>query len=172
MPSKYPNFGQPYITHFPSQLDINMERKIYFSLVLVVKGCFPFLYLKLGFACDTKETVIRFDSWQAVVFAAFEPARNCVKVPLLCEECVLVFFLILLCARPCNFLLFSVLFLSSSGAVWWTSQQVHLIHWIFHWEPICFIWFCFDFFVCFFVCLFFVFWYINTVLTYNICHVK
>ena len=37
--------------------------------------------------------------------------------------------------------LFFVLLLSSSGAVWWTSQQVFLIHWQFHLQPVCLIWF-------------------------------
>ena len=87
------------------------------GFVVVSKDHFPFLYLKLGLACDTKETVIQFDLGQVVVVAALEPVDNCVKVSLLCEARVLGFFLILLCERPSTFLLFFVLLLPSSGAV-------------------------------------------------------
>ena len=50
------------------------------------------MYLKLGFACDTKETVVQFYLWKVVVIAAFEPVGNWVKISLLCEARVLVFF--------------------------------------------------------------------------------
>ena len=66
-------------TLFP-QLDIKMAKKLYFpyfqgdlmlGFVVVGKDLFPVLYLKvkLGFACDTKETVTQFDLWQVVVIA-------------------------------------------------------------------------------------------------------
>ena len=80
-----------------------------FGFVGIGKEHFGFLYLKLGFACDTKETVIQFNLRQVVVVAAFEPVGDCVKVSLLCEARVFGFFLILLCERPCTFVLFFVL---------------------------------------------------------------
>ena len=49
------------------------------------------------------------------------------------------FSLILLCERPCTFLLLLVQLSLPSGAVWWTSQQALLIHWQFHKEPACLI---------------------------------
>ena len=51
---------------------VNVERKFYFAyfqgdqmlgFVVVGKDHFPFLYLKLWFACDAKETLIQFDLW-------------------------------------------------------------------------------------------------------------
>ena len=65
------------------------------GFVVVGKDHFPFLFLKLGFACDNKET-------NSILFltgclvAAFEPDGDCVRVSLLCEALVLGFLLILL----------------------------------------------------------------------------
>ena len=56
------------------------------------KNHFDFLYLKLGFACDTKETVIQFNLQQVAVVAAFETVHDCVKVSLPCEARVFGFF--------------------------------------------------------------------------------
>ena len=46
--------------------------------------------------------------------AAFESVGGCVKVSLLCETCVLGYFLILLCERPYTFI-----FRSASFVIWY-----------------------------------------------------
>ena len=50
---------------------------------------------------------------------------------------LILFFLSLLYKRPCTFLSLLVLFPSTCGAVWWTSQQVLLIQWDFQLQPVC-----------------------------------
>ena len=122
---------------FP-QLDINMERKLYFpcfqgdlmlGFVVVGKDLFPVLYLKvkLGFACDTKETVTQFDLWQIVVIAYLSLLASVWNYFYYAKLMFLVFCFVLV--------------LLSSGAVWRMSQQVLLFHWQFHLEPACLIWF-------------------------------
>ena len=79
-----------------------MERKFYFAyfqgihllgFVVVGMGYFHFLcfYLKKGFVCNMKETVIRFGLWQVAVVAMFEVVVDYVKVSWLYKARVLVF---------------------------------------------------------------------------------
>lgn len=77
---------------------------------------FLYFYLKKGFACDVKETVIQFDLWQVVAIVALETANDYIKVSLLHEAHVLGFLWFFLSKRPCNFLLFLI---QLSLSLWW-----------------------------------------------------
>ena len=98
-----------------------------FAVVGMDHFLFLYFYLKKGFACDVKETVIQFDLWQVVAIIALVTANDYIKVSLLYEAHVLGFLWFFLSKRPCNFLLFLIQLSLSCGGVLWTSEQVLLI---------------------------------------------